>query len=127
MKKNENYLDRVAIKNPDIGWTSDDKGIVTLEKTNKGIANKLERYGESFMSIIRKYAVSDNEPTKKYDVAEMRANGLTGAYEPWTEREIEKLRFEYEVGIPIEKIAVNHGRTKGTIISRLKKEGLIEE
>lgn len=89
--------------------------------------NKLERYGESFMSIIRKYAVSDNEPTKKYDVAEMRANGLTGAYEPWTEREIEKLRFEYEVGIPIEKIAVNHGRTKGTIISRLKKEGLIEE
>ena len=57
----------------------------------------------------------------------MRANGLTGAYEPWTEKETEKLRFEYEVEIPIEKIAQNHGRTKGAIISRLRKEGLIEE
>lgn len=52
MKKNENYLDRVAIKNPDIGWTSDDKGIVTLEKTNKGIANKLAQI------ILKKPAVS---------------------------------------------------------------------
>lgn len=89
--------------------------------------NKLERYGESFMSIIRKYDVSENEQAKKYDVVEMRANGLPGAYEPWTEKETEKLRFEYEAGLPIEKIAVNHGRTKGAIISRLKKEGLIEE
>lgn len=32
-----------------------------------------------------------------------------------------------DVGIPIDKIAKNHGRTKGAIRSRLKKEGLIEE
>ena len=52
MKKNENYLDRVAIKNPDIVWTIDDKGIVTLEKTNKGIANKLAQI------VLKKPAVS---------------------------------------------------------------------
>lgn len=95
----------------------------------KGVTGiKLEKYGEAFMRVIKEYGNSDNdERSKKYDVAEMRANGLTGAYEPWTEKETDKLRFEYEVGIPIDKIAKNHGRTKGAIRSRLKKEGLIEE
>lgn len=95
----------------------------------KGVSSiKLEKYGEAFMRVIKEYGKSDNdEKSKKYDVAEMRANGLTGAYEPWSEKEVEKLRFEYEVGIPIEKIAKNHGRTKGAIRNRLKKEGLIEE
>lgn len=95
----------------------------------KGVTGiKLEKYGEAFMRVIKEYGKSDNdERSKKYDVAEMRANGLTGAYEPWTEKETEKLRFEYEAGIPIDKIAKNHGRTKGAIRSRLKKEGIIEE
>lgn len=94
----------------------------------KGVSSiKLEKYGEAFMRVIKEYGKSNNdERGKKYDVAEMRANGLTGAYEPWTEKEIEKLRFEYEAGIPIDKIAKKHGRTKGAIRSRLKKEGLIE-
>ena len=56
----------------------------------------------------------------------MRENGLTGAYAPLTEKEVEKLRFEYEVDIPIEKIAKNHRRTIGAIRNRLKKEGIIE-
>jgi len=95
----------------------------------KGVTGiKLEKYGEAFMRVVKEYGKSVNdEKSKKYDVAEMRANGLTGAYEPWTEKETEKLRFEYEAGIPIDKIAKNHGRTKGAIRSRLKKEGLIEE
>lgn len=49
---------------------------------------------------------------------------FNSAYEPWTEKETEKLRIEYESGIPIAKIARNHGRTRGAIRSRLKKEGL---
>lgn len=94
----------------------------------KGVTGiKLEKYGEAFMRVIKEYAEPDNEKSKKYDVAEMKNSGLTGAYEPWTEKETEKLRFEYELGIPIDKIAKNHGRTKGAIRSRLKKEGLIEE
>lgn len=105
----------------------------------KGVSTvKLEKYGDAFMRVIEKFADlhrekvidnftdSDNKKMKKYDVAEMRENGLTGAYEPWTEKEVEKLRFEYEVDIPIEKIAKNHGRTIGAIRSRLKKEGIIE-
>lgn len=94
----------------------------------KGVSSiKLEKYGEAFMRVIKEYGKSDNdEKSKKYDVAEMRANGLTGAYEPWSEKEVEKLRFEYEAGIPIDKIAKKHGRTKGAIRSRLIKEGLIE-
>ena len=40
-KKNENYLERVAVRNPAIGWETDEKGIVTLNKTNKGFFNKL--------------------------------------------------------------------------------------
>lgn len=105
----------------------------------KGVSTvKLEKYGDAFLDVIEKFADShkekvidnfgdsDNEKTKKYDVAEMRENGLTGAYAPWTEKEVEKLRFEYEVDIPIEKIAKNHGRTIGAIRSRLKKEGIIE-
>ena len=106
----------------------------------KGVSTvKLEKYGDAFLSVIEKFADShkekvidnfedfDNEKTKKYDVADMREKGLTGAYEPWTEKETEKLRFEYEVGIPIDKIAKNHGRKKEDVRSRLKKEGLIEE
>lgn len=43
-KKNiisENYLERIPVKNPDISWNTDEKGIVTLEIENKGIFNKV--------------------------------------------------------------------------------------
>lgn len=39
-KKNltkENYLERVPLKNDNIGWSSDEEGIVTLEIENKGL------------------------------------------------------------------------------------------
>lgn len=44
MKKqviSENYLEKVPLRNPNIGWTTDDVGIVTLEIENKGFANRL--------------------------------------------------------------------------------------
>ena len=45
MKKNnkvkENYLEKIPLKNPEINWTTDDNGIVTLEVENKGIANTI--------------------------------------------------------------------------------------
>lgn len=45
MKKNnkvkENYLEKIPLKNPEINWTIDDNGIVTLEVENKGIANTI--------------------------------------------------------------------------------------
>lgn len=43
MKKqnNENYLERKPLRRPDLAWTADDEGIVTLEIENKGIFNRV--------------------------------------------------------------------------------------
>ena len=43
MKKNnktENYLERIPVRKPEIRWSTDDEGIVTLEIDNKGVFNK---------------------------------------------------------------------------------------
>ena len=43
-KKNnssENYLDRVPQRNNAINWTTDEKGIVTLEIQNNGLMNRI--------------------------------------------------------------------------------------
>ncbi len=44
MKKNkvkENYLEKIPVKNPEIGWKIDEEGKVTLEVENKGVFNKI--------------------------------------------------------------------------------------
>lgn len=90
--------------------------------------NKLKQYGDRFISAITEYKATGVESTdEQNNIEKSQESEFNTAYEPWTEKEIEKLRFEYELGIPIDKIAKNHGRTKGAIRSRLKKEGLIEE
>ena len=38
---NENYLERIPQRSENINWTSDEKGIVTLEIENKGLFNKI--------------------------------------------------------------------------------------
>ncbi len=37
----ENYLERIPVRSPLIGFKADDTGIVTLEKENKGIFNRI--------------------------------------------------------------------------------------
>ena len=37
----ENYLEKIPLKNPEIQWTADENGIVTLQVENKGVANKI--------------------------------------------------------------------------------------
>ncbi|MBQ9861087.1 MAG: PqqD family protein [Clostridia bacterium] len=37
----ENYLDKVPVHNPAIGWKTDEAGTVTLEIENKGLANRI--------------------------------------------------------------------------------------
>lgn len=39
--KQENYLDRIPVRNDSINWSADEDGKVTLEIENKGIANRL--------------------------------------------------------------------------------------
>lgn len=51
MKKNkkfDNFLDAVPIKNPEINFTKDDNGIVTLEIENKGLMNRV------FQKLLKK-------------------------------------------------------------------------
>lgn len=40
-QKEENYLEKVPVRNNDINFSSDENGIVTLEIENKGVFNKL--------------------------------------------------------------------------------------
>ncbi len=37
----ENYLEKVPIRNPNIAWTTDAAGIVTLEIQNNGVFNRV--------------------------------------------------------------------------------------
>ena len=46
--KADNYLDKIPVKNEKIGWSADEKGIVTLEIENKGVFNKV------FQLILKK-------------------------------------------------------------------------
>lgn len=107
---------------------------VTPEKflTVNGVGeNKLKQYGDRFISTIAEYKDKNinnvDEQDVQNNITQIQENEFNTAYKPWTDKETEKLRFEYEVGIPIDKIAKNHGITEGAIRSRLKKEGLIEE
>lgn len=40
-RKHENYLEKIPVKNADIGWNSDENGIVTLEVQNRGAFNRI--------------------------------------------------------------------------------------
>ena len=40
-KQQENYLDKKPIRNPEISWTADQEGVVTLEIENKGVMKRL--------------------------------------------------------------------------------------
>jgi len=54
-KKNnqsENYLDRIPVCNPDINWTTDSDGKVTLEIENKGVINRI------FQKLFKKPKIS---------------------------------------------------------------------
>lgn len=41
MKNKKNYLENVALKNPQIMWTCSQEGLVTLSRENKGIINRV--------------------------------------------------------------------------------------
>lgn len=88
---------------------------------------KLDLYGKKFMRVIREHIANKqkNKKEKTYSVDEIRASGLTGAYEKWTDEEVMQLLQEYNKGMSIKTIAEIHGRSKGAIRSRLKKEGII--
>ena len=40
-KEKPNYLDRIPVRDPEITWTTDEKGIITLEIHNKGLMKRI--------------------------------------------------------------------------------------
>lgn len=40
-KKNQNYLEKVPVRNPGFSWKEDEQGIVTVDMVHKGIFDKL--------------------------------------------------------------------------------------
>jgi len=73
--------------------------------------NKTKRSGAGNIKQIKE---------KAYTVAKQREISRD-AYKPWTSDQDEELRYLYESDNPISAIADHFGRTKGAIISRLKK------
>ena len=39
--KDENYVEKIPVRNEEIKWSVEDDGLVTLHMENKGIANKI--------------------------------------------------------------------------------------
>lgn len=46
--KNENYLEKIPVRASSLSWNADEKGIVTIEKENTGIINRV------FQRLIKK-------------------------------------------------------------------------
>ena len=67
---------------------------------------KANRYGDRMLKLIDRY----RNPA---------------AYQPWTPEEDERLRREVQKQIPIRELAESHRRTRGAILHRLKKLGLL--
>lgn len=40
-KKNQNYLEKIPVRNPEFSWKEDQQGIVTVDMVHKGIFDKL--------------------------------------------------------------------------------------
>ena len=53
-KQQPNYLDMIPVRNPEIRWTTDKKGIVTLEIENKGLANRIAQKLSRKISVLYK-------------------------------------------------------------------------
>jgi hypothetical protein len=69
---------------------------------------------------VKKKAIITGSKEKSYTVLNKREVNKD-AYKPWTDELDEELKRHYDNGTSIGKIAAHLGRTKGAVISRLKK------
>lgn len=69
---------------------------------------KCELYGKAFLEVINEYAQKAEEEHR------------------WTEKEDEKLRHDYKIGLSIMSMSETHGRSPDDIRVRLGKLGLIK-
>jgi F-box protein 18 (helicase) len=79
-----------------------------------------EKAAKSKTTPVKKKTVSSPSKEKSYTVWNKREINKD-AYKPWTDELDEELKMHYDNGTSIGKIAAHLGRTKGAVISRLKK------
>jgi ATP-dependent exoDNAse (exonuclease V) beta subunit len=74
----------------------------------------------SKQSPAKKKSITKPATAKAYSVIRNREINKD-AYKPWTDEQDEELKMHFDNGTSISKMAAHFGRTKGAIISRLKK------
>jgi ATP-dependent DNA helicase RecQ len=110
---------------------------------------KYEKFGERFIQAIAEFMNDHPNVTTSIDEETAEAgqhdsssaavgassarveynrkmNRPDGAGASWTEEEDRQLESEYHAGMSVSEMAQVHDRTKGGILSRLRKHGLIE-
>jgi hypothetical protein len=70
-------------------------------------------------AAVKKKLVTTAPKERAYNVLKRETN--KDAYKPWTPELDEELKDHYDNGTALGKIAAHFGRTKGAIISRLRK------
>ena len=100
---------------------------------------KANKYGDRILAVISAYMPSaspeegkqkkkqpaeEKQPAETYRDRVIRS-GSTEAYQPWTEAEDRQLAEELEAGMPLKRMAEIHRRTRGAILSRLRKLGKV--
>ena len=117
---------------------------ITLPRTKKQLAGvegmgifKANRYGDEIFEVLEQYRPETKAP-KQPDVKKRpekkdkggsfqqykdrtAAEEKTEAYLPWRPQEDRQLIREYEENIPLAEISRIHRRTRGAILSRLRK------
>lgn len=126
----ENIIDEVenAMGITGFGKTYTEKGLqmgVKVEKrvSQKGTEYQVLLYPETVQKMVVEYFTGEREK-EQYAVWEGMDKGNAGGI--WSGEEDSRLISEYHSGMKVAEIAKEHGRTKGAIVARLRKQGLME-
>ena len=95
------------------------------ERFTQAIADFLKAHPDSSTSMEETTSNSAGTSSARVDY-NRRMNRPDGAGAAWTEEEDQQLEEEFHAGKSISEMASSHDRTKGGILSRLRKHGLIE-
>ncbi|MBQ3665495.1 MAG: DNA helicase RecQ [Lachnospiraceae bacterium] len=126
----ENIIDEVENNMVITGYvkTYTEKGLQMGGKAEKRVSQKgmeyqVLLYPETVQKMIVEYFTGEREK-EQYDMSEGMEKGNVGGR--WSDEEDRRLVSEYHSGMKLEEIVKAHGRTKGAIVARLRKHGLME-
>jgi ATP-dependent exoDNAse (exonuclease V) beta subunit len=96
--------------------------IIKVKAKETGVVNNsyLQERAASKQSGVKKRSVVTPPKERAYNVWQKREINKD-AYKPWSPEQDEELKAYYDNGTALSKIADHFGRTRGAIISRLRK------